>query len=99
RITVLKQGNIRNAVTCHHCESAPCLRSCPNGALTKNQQSIQLDERKCIGCKSCMLACPFGVMQMVESACGPHDTVTMHAHKCDLCHQRDAGPACVEQCP
>lgn len=99
RITVLKQGSLRNAVTCHHCESAPCLRSCPNGALTKTHQSIQLDERKCIGCKSCMLACPFGVMQMVESACGPDESVTTHAHKCDLCHQRAAGPACVEQCP
>ena len=53
-----------------------------------------VDAEKCIGCKSCVVACPFGVMQIVVSANG-----RAAAHKCDLCHGRDAGPACVQNCP
>lgn len=45
-----------------------------------------------------MVACPFGVMQVVVTpqAAGP---VKASAHKCDLCRGREAGPACVENCP
>ena len=45
-----------------------------------------------------MVACPFGVMQVVVTpqAAGP---VKASAHKCDLCQGREAGPACVENCP
>lgn len=60
RITVMKHEQKRNAITCRHCESAPCARSCPNDAIRQVNDSVQVDEEKCIGCKSCMVACPFG---------------------------------------
>ncbi|HBJ1149350.1 TPA: 4Fe-4S binding protein [Escherichia coli] len=82
RITVIKHQQQRSAVTCHHCEDAPCARSCPNGAISHVDDSIQVNQQKCIGCKSCVVACPFGTMQIVltphslawrnPAACAPH---------------------------
>ncbi|EMS9662473.1 TPA: formate-dependent uric acid utilization protein AegA [Klebsiella aerogenes] len=94
RITVIKNQKQRNAVTCRHCEGAPCVRSCPNGAISQQDDSVLVHGEKCIGCKSCVVACPFGVMQIVVT---PDGRAT--AHKCDLCHERQAGPACVQNCP
>ncbi|HDG1698434.1 TPA: formate-dependent uric acid utilization protein AegA [Kluyvera ascorbata] len=98
RITTVKMNNQRGAATCHHCEDAPCARSCPNGAIRQSDDAILVDQAKCIGCKSCVVACPFGTMQIVltPTAAG---RVKASAHKCDLCHERAAGPACVENCP
>lgn len=98
RITVIKAEGQRNAITCRHCEDAPCVRSCPNDAIAQSGDSVQVRQEKCIGCKSCMVACPFGVMQVVVTpqAAG---LVKASAHKCDLCRGREAGPACVENCP
>ena len=42
RITVIKHQQQRSAVTCHHCEDAPCARSCPNGAISHDDDSIQI---------------------------------------------------------
>lgn len=98
RITVIKNRSQRSAVTCHHCEDAPCLRSCPNGAISQTNDAIQVEQAKCIGCKSCAVACPFGTMQIVLTP-ATDGQVKASAHKCDLCHQREAGPACVENCP
>ncbi len=98
RITVIKAEGQRNAITCRHCEDAPCVRSCPNDAIAQSGDSVQVCQEKCIGCKSCMVACPFGVMQVVVTpqAAGQ---VKASAQKCDLCQDREAGPACVENCP
>jgi len=93
RITVLRSGAGKSPVTCHHCENAPCLQSCPNGAIGKRADSIQVNQQKCIGCKSCVVACPFGTMEILVS--GTKAT----AHKCDLCIDRPQGPACIENCP
>lgn len=90
RIHLVGKGEITRTVTCHHCINAPCVASCPVDALTFHADSVQLDERRCIGCKSCAIACPFGVIEMVDAV----------AQKCDLCHQRvSGGQACVEACP
>ncbi|MGL5600389.1 MAG: formate-dependent uric acid utilization protein AegA [Silvania sp.] len=93
RITVVKEGNRHSAVACHHCENAPCAQSCPNGAIARTRDSVQVDSQKCIGCKACVVACPFGTMEIVISA----EAAT--AQKCDLCLDRPQGPACVENCP
>lgn len=97
RITVVKHPQQNSAVTCHHCEAAPCARSCPNGAITRVDDAVQVNQQKCIGCKSCVVACPFGTMQVLVTAVKGQVKAT--AHKCDLCAQRAAGPACVENCP
>ena len=98
RITVVKMNNQRGAATCHHCEDAPCARSCPNGAIRHDNDAILVNQAKCIGCKSCVVACPFGTMQIVLTPAND-GRIKASAHKCDLCHERPAGPACVENCP
>lgn len=98
RITVIKRQQLRNALTCHHCEDAPCARSCPNGAISRIDDSVQVNQQKCIGCKACVVACPFGTMQvLVESVDERRTRAT--AHKCDLCYGREQGPVCVQNCP
>ena len=98
RITVVKNKRQRSAVTCHHCEAAPCARSCPNGAISRVNDSVQVNQDKCIGCKSCAVACPFGTMQILVTPVG-NGMVKATAHKCDLCVDRAKGPACAQNCP
>lgn len=98
RITVLTSATRTSPVTCHHCENAPCAQSCPNGAITQHSDSVQVNQQKCIGCKACVVACPFGTMDLLVTP-REDDRVKASAHKCDLCLERPQGPACVENCP
>lgn len=93
RIRVVKSGAFTTAVTCHHCEDAPCARVCPVGAISLTDGAVLVEDARCIGCKSCMIACPFGAMQVTRM------DQRVQALKCDLCHHREAGPACVQACP
>ncbi len=79
-------------VVCRHCEKAPCLKVCPTGAISRKGpgEPVLIDLSLCIGCRSCYLVCPFGVIEFVPELGA--------AIKCDLCHLR-AIPACVEACP
>ncbi|MFM2484712.1 formate-dependent uric acid utilization protein AegA [Celerinatantimonas yamalensis] len=97
RIRVVKIGEHHNVVTCHHCEQAPCVDSCPMGAITSQGGSVHVEQSLCIGCKSCEVSCPFGAFEVVLQSVD--DGINAQAIKCDLCEGRDAGPACVEQCP
>lgn len=93
RIRVVKGGTFTTAVGCHQCEDAPCANVCPTGAIHRAAGAWLVEQARCIGCKSCMVACPFGAMQVrvVEDR--------VQALKCDLCMLREGGPACVEACP
>lgn len=93
RIRVIKEDSFTTATVCHQCEDAPCANVCPVQAIRRDRGHIFVTPSRCIGCKSCMLACPFGAMTVVASASGAQ------AIKCDLCWHREAGPACVEACP
>ena len=80
---------------CFHCEDPWCVRACPTGAMQKRGQDgiVFVDHSICIGCKSCIAACPWGTPQW--------DPVTRKVVKCDYCMDRvDAGlqPACVTKC-
>lgn len=109
RVKVLKEDEVSGAVMCRHCEDAPCASVCPNGAIVRaGDQSIQVLQDKCIGCKMCVLACPYGAMTVrmqkvvryvQEQAVG--FVYKAQALKCDLCHSRanGHGPACVQACP
>lgn len=83
------------SLACHHCQSPPCARACPTGALEKRPDGVVLlQEGRCIGCRYCEMACPFGAPAF--------DEVAGVMTKCHLCHTRlDQGllPACVVACP
>ncbi len=83
------------SMSCNHCESPACIKSCPVGAITKRDTDgiVILDTNVCNGCKRCMEACPYGAPQF--------NPVTKKVEKCHMCYQRiDAGlpPACVQTC-
>ena len=93
RIRVVKGDAFTTAVGCHQCEDAPCANVCPTQAIRRGEGAWQVEQARCIGCKRCMVACPFGAMQVrLEGN-------KAHALKCDLCVHREGGPACVEACP
>jgi Fe-S-cluster-containing dehydrogenase component len=80
---------------CFHCEDAGCLAACPTGAVRRRAQDgiVFIEASLCIGCKSCMSACPWGAPQW--------DPVSRKVVKCDFCMDRlDVGlqPACVTKC-
>ena len=79
---------------CFHCERPWCVSACPTGAMQKRSDGIVfVEESLCVGCKSCMLACPWGAPQW--------DQATRKVVKCDYCKDRlDEGlqPACVTNC-
>ncbi len=80
---------------CNHCTDAPCVKICPTGALFKREDGIvDFDNERCIGCKSCMQACPYDAIYI--------DADTHTAAKCNMCAHRvdaDLEPACVVVCP
>ncbi len=85
---------------CMHCNAPDCLSACPVGAYSKRPDGpVLYDLKKCIGCRYCMNACPFGVPHF-DFDKGLIDGAFID--KCTLCPQRiDKGlePACVATCP
>jgi Fe-S-cluster-containing dehydrogenase component/formate-dependent nitrite reductase membrane component NrfD len=80
---------------CNHCHRAPCTTICPTKALYRRSEGIiDFDKQRCIGCKSCMQACPYDALYI--------DPDTNTAAKCNFCaHRVEARlePACVIVCP
>ena len=102
------------AVTCQHCTMAPCVAACPTGAASIREDGIVvIDHEECIGCSTCVPACPYGVRTLNSSeleyytghALGDFDApihVNNTMDKCDFCLHRLARgeePACMEFCP
>jgi sulfite dehydrogenase (quinone) subunit SoeB len=88
--------------SCLHCENAACVTVCPTGASFKRSEDgiVLVDETKCIGCKLCSWACPYGARE--------YDDDAGVMKKCTLCIDRiynekmdevDRVPACVSTCP
>jgi Fe-S-cluster-containing dehydrogenase component/formate-dependent nitrite reductase membrane component NrfD len=84
-----------SVMRCNHCDDAPCVTICPTVALYRRADGIvDFDRDRCIGCKSCMQACPYDALYI--------DPETHTAAKCHYCaHRVEAGlePACVVVCP
>jgi Fe-S-cluster-containing hydrogenase component 2 len=74
-------------LVCLHCEDPPCM-VCPVDAMSRDERgAVLVDQKKCIGCKQCLQACPFGAISF--------DTKTRKVFKCDLC---DGSPICERLC-
>lgn len=84
-----------SVMRCNHCTDAPCVEICPVEALFfRNDGIVDFDKNRCIGCKSCMQACPYDALYI--------DPENHTAAKCNYCaHRIDIGlePACVNVCP
>jgi Fe-S-cluster-containing dehydrogenase component len=80
---------------CFHCQNAACVAACPTRAVKKRESDgiVYVEPDLCVGCKACMVACPWGAAQW--------DPQKEKAVKCDLCKDRmDQGlkPVCVTVC-
>lgn len=115
KLSVVKTASVSAPIQCRHCEDAPCANACPNGAIVNKDGVIFVDKKDCIGCKTCLMACPFGAIELVEDYEDGKKVLQenlktidsnklcfkekMTANKCDLCIGREEGPACMEVCP
>lgn len=99
-------------ILCNHCANAPCVRVCPTKATWKRKDGIVvMDYHRCIGCRFCMAACPYGARSFnwkdprpyVREMTPDYPTRTKGVvEKCNFCADRlakDLPLACVEACP
>ena len=105
-----KMANTPFLVLCNHCEDPPCVRACPTQATFKRESDgiVIMDFHRCIGCRFCMAACPFGSRSFNFRDPRPFIEVTNKEYptrmkgvveKCNFCAERLAVgkmPACVE---
>ena len=91
RITLypIESEGVSVPIVCNHCEEAPCMAVCPVRALNRDSETgaVLLDDTLCIGCRACIVACPFGAIFLTPDG---------KLIKCDLC---DGEPVCVARCP
>ncbi|MDJ0763343.1 MAG: 4Fe-4S dicluster domain-containing protein [Myxococcota bacterium] len=105
----MKNGTL--PVLCNHCEEPGCVRVCPTKATWKRADGIvMMDMHRCIGCRYCMAACPYGARSFNFKDPRPYIATVKQAfptrsmgvvEKCNFCAERLAfgkGPLCVEAC-
>jgi formate dehydrogenase iron-sulfur subunit len=82
---------------CRHCLEPACVSACPVGALHKTDVgAVIYDSNKCMGCRYCMMACPYGIPRY------DWDQQVPYVRKCILCFgrlEKGRKPACTEACP
>lgn len=104
-----------STLSCQHCDEASCLEVCPTGATYRDEEygTVLVDAEKCIGCESCIAACPYdGVRTLVDGepswfldfSIGDWEApahVANTVEKCTMCHHRlvrGERPACIDVC-
>jgi TPP-dependent indolepyruvate ferredoxin oxidoreductase alpha subunit len=91
RIRSIRIGQTLNsAITCKACKDAPCIRVCPEKAITQSLETgtIRVDEQKCKGCDWCIDACEYGAI-----------TLHPNSHKAMICDICGGDPKCIPACP
>lgn len=105
-------SHLKVPVLCNHCDSPPCVGVCPTGATWKREEDgiVMMDWHRCIGCRYCMAACPYGSRSfnwndprdLIEDVQPDFPTRTKGVvEKCTFCEERLARglmPSCVEAC-
>lgn len=92
-------GPVYRKAQCMHCNEPACVSACPVAAMVKTPEGPTIwDERLCMGCRYCMIACPFSIPTYeYDNAFSPR------VLKCTMCYERvfkkGGSPACVEACP
>ena len=83
------------SMSCNHCQDPACLKKCPSGAYSRREDGLVIhDPARCIGCRYCTWACPYGAPQ--------YDPKAGRVVKCNMCLGKVAEgepPACVAACP
>lgn len=94
---IRKPGNHFVRHQCRHCREPACVSACIVGALQKKETgAVVYDSDRCMGCRYCMMACPYGIPRYSWENSVPL------VRKCILCHDRlleGKQPACTESCP
>ncbi|HRW12287.1 MAG TPA: 4Fe-4S dicluster domain-containing protein [Syntrophomonas sp.] len=102
-------------LACQHCDNPPCVKACPTGATYQADNGIvMMDYDKCVGCGSCILACPYKYVRqfnekepqyMLDFPTGNEGVPAQQkgtVSKCTFCHTlvaKGETPACIEVCP
>lgn len=79
------------AVSCRHCSDPICVKGCITGALHVVDGVIEVDEYKCVSCRTCVLLCPYGAIVTSKSGAP--------VKKCELCLDNCETPSCAKHCP
>lgn len=88
-LVYFEEAEIAVPVMCMQCEDAACMNVCPKGAISRDENGAVLpDPKKCIACKLCISACPFGNISF--------NPKTKQIVKCNLC---GGNPQCAKYCP
>jgi electron transport protein HydN len=113
RLFVMVAPEYAAPVQCHHCEDAPCRGVCQMSAISRVDGRTVVDPSRCVGCKLCLMACPFGAIEFIPLPAGTRPIFPgtsekpeewkakryYRANNCDLCVHRPEGPSCVATCP
>lgn len=97
--SVLHDGKYNIRKHCQHCIEPNCVAVCPVGALYKTETgAVIYDSAKCLGCRYCMMACPYGIPRY------DWDCTVPYIKKCIMCYENIKNgmieqPACVSACP
>lgn len=103
----LRSGRVHELpMLCQHCEHPPCVDVCPTGASMQRADGIVLvDRHTCIGCRYCMMACPYKARSFVHEPLTEQNPEVPRGkgcvESCTFCVQRvdrEEQPACVEAC-
>ena len=79
-------------LSCFQCEEPYCMAVCPAGAIAKDEMGVVIiDKDKCVKCRLCSVACPFGMIDF--------NPVAREMIKCDMCKELGYESQCVEECP